>query len=177
MAWQPGQAYSDDLRQRVLAAAGSSRLVAARFGVSVSYVINARQRRDRSGETSARRQGSRRTPILTPLYPFSYPCGRWPPRPAHRMEPGSPAQRRKHAAECGQVHVIANSHVLAATQLDLNQTCCASRRCWRQYPLRARARNTSGHALAAALNASSRLGPAMRIARGSRLRTVLEGSK
>jgi len=68
MGWRPGQAYSDDLRQRVLAAEGRSRAVAARFGVSVSYVIKARQRRERTGETSARRQGSRRPPILAPLH-------------------------------------------------------------------------------------------------------------
>jgi transposase len=58
MGWRRGQAYSDDLRSRVLGAEGSSRAVASRFGVSVSYVVKARQRRDRSGETSARPQRS-----------------------------------------------------------------------------------------------------------------------
>lgn len=53
MVWQRGRAYSADLRERVLAAEGSSRIVAARFGVSISYVIKARQRRDRTGETRA----------------------------------------------------------------------------------------------------------------------------
>jgi len=53
MAWQRGRAYSADLRERVLAAEGSARTVAARFGVSVSYVVKARQRRDRTGETAA----------------------------------------------------------------------------------------------------------------------------
>ena len=53
MTWRRGQAYSDDLRQRVLAAEGTARTVAARFGVSPSYVIKARQRRDRTGETGA----------------------------------------------------------------------------------------------------------------------------
>lgn len=56
MAWRNGQAYSEDLRLRVLSADGSSREIAARFGVSVSYVVKARQRRDRAGETVARPQ-------------------------------------------------------------------------------------------------------------------------
>lgn len=52
-SWRPGQAYSQDLRERVLAANElSARQVAARFGVSVSYVVKARQRRDRLGETT-----------------------------------------------------------------------------------------------------------------------------
>lgn len=49
MAWRRGQAYAQDLRDRVLAAEGSARAVAAQFLVSVSYVIKARQRRDRTG--------------------------------------------------------------------------------------------------------------------------------
>jgi transposase len=45
-----GQAYSQDLRERVLAADDlSARQAAARFGVSVSYVVKARQRRARHG--------------------------------------------------------------------------------------------------------------------------------
>lgn len=63
MVWRSGQAYSDDLRGRVLDANGSARAVAARFGVSVSYVVKARQRRDRHGELNARPQASR-TPRL-----------------------------------------------------------------------------------------------------------------
>jgi transposase len=50
MAWRRGQAYSQDLRDRILAAEGSARAVAAQFQVSVSYVVKARQRRERSGE-------------------------------------------------------------------------------------------------------------------------------
>ncbi len=50
-SWRRGQAYSQDLRERVLAANElSARAVAARFGVSVSYAVKARQRRDRLGE-------------------------------------------------------------------------------------------------------------------------------
>ena len=50
-----GVAYSADLRERVLGCEGSSREVAARFGVSVSYVIKARQRLDRTGKRGVRR--------------------------------------------------------------------------------------------------------------------------
>ena len=53
MAYRRGQAYSQDLRDRVLAAPGSAAIVGARFGVSRSYVIKARQRRDRQGELCA----------------------------------------------------------------------------------------------------------------------------
>ena len=51
-----GQAYSQDLRSRVLAASDrglTARMVAQQFAVSVSYVIKARQRRDRTGVTEA----------------------------------------------------------------------------------------------------------------------------
>jgi transposase len=58
MAHRRGQAYSQDLRDRVLAAAGSAAVVGARFGVSRSYVIKARQRRDRQGEICAGPQRS-----------------------------------------------------------------------------------------------------------------------
>jgi transposase len=52
-SWRRGQAYSQDLRERVLAADDlSARQAAERFGVSVSYVVKARQRRDRHGEVT-----------------------------------------------------------------------------------------------------------------------------
>jgi transposase len=54
MVWRRGRAYWADLRERVLSAEGSARSVGQRFGVSVSYVVKARQRRDRTGETTAR---------------------------------------------------------------------------------------------------------------------------
>jgi transposase len=50
MTWRRGQAYSQDLRDRILAAEGSARAVAAQFLVSISYVVKARQRRERKGE-------------------------------------------------------------------------------------------------------------------------------
>jgi transposase len=56
MRWRRGQTYSQDLRERVLAAEGSARQVAARFGVSVSYVVKARQRRSRDGSDTPRPQ-------------------------------------------------------------------------------------------------------------------------
>ena len=57
MHWTGGRAYSQDLRDRVLAAVdagGPVRAVAPRFGVSVSYIYKALIRRRRSGEVSAR---------------------------------------------------------------------------------------------------------------------------
>lgn len=53
MAWHPGQAYGQDLRDRVLAAEGSIHEVAERFAVSDSYVARARSRRRRLGEVCA----------------------------------------------------------------------------------------------------------------------------
>jgi transposase len=59
MGWRRGQAYSQDLRDRVLACDGlSAAAVAERFGVSISYVIKARGRRDRLGDVAAGRQTS-----------------------------------------------------------------------------------------------------------------------
>jgi transposase len=52
MVWHLGQAYGQDLRDRVLSAPGSIREVAARFGVSQSYVARARSRRRRHGQDS-----------------------------------------------------------------------------------------------------------------------------
>ena len=68
MVWQRGRAYSEDLRSRVLGADGSCRAVAERFGVSVSYVVKARQRRDRDGEIAARPQRSHTRRILGELH-------------------------------------------------------------------------------------------------------------
>jgi transposase len=50
MVWHPGQAYGQDLRDRVLSAKGSIREVALRFSVSESYVARARSRRCRLGD-------------------------------------------------------------------------------------------------------------------------------
>jgi len=63
--WRRGQAYSQDLRDRVLSADGSGcGQVADRFCVSASYVVKARQRRDRLGETTAGAQKSHTLPKL-----------------------------------------------------------------------------------------------------------------
>jgi transposase len=65
MAWQRGRSYSQDLRERVLAADElTSRQAAARFAVSVSYVIKARQRLDRTGVLTTKLRGYRRPPRL-----------------------------------------------------------------------------------------------------------------
>ena len=68
MAWRNGQAYSTDLRLRVLSASGSARETAERFGVSVSYVVKARQRRDRAAEMTARPQRCRMQRQLAGLH-------------------------------------------------------------------------------------------------------------
>ena len=59
MLWQRGKAYSQDLRERVLAAADDGEpvgQVAARLRVSASYVSKVLSRRQRSGQTTARPQ-------------------------------------------------------------------------------------------------------------------------
>jgi transposase len=53
MSWRKGQAYGQDLRDRVLAMPGVLREVAQRFGVSQTYVCRARARREKLGQTSA----------------------------------------------------------------------------------------------------------------------------
>ena len=52
MSWRNGQAYTQDLRDRVLAMPGVLREVAERFGVSQAYVCRARARREKLGQTS-----------------------------------------------------------------------------------------------------------------------------
>lgn len=59
MGWRSGQAYSSDLRGRVLAAVDggtAAGTVATLFSVSVSYVYKALSRRRKTGETEARPQ-------------------------------------------------------------------------------------------------------------------------
>jgi transposase len=56
MSWRRGRAYSQDLRDKVMAAfdAGEpARAVAERFSVSVSYIYKADLRRRRTGDVSA----------------------------------------------------------------------------------------------------------------------------
>ena len=53
MAWHRGQAYGQDLRDRVLAAEGTIHEVAERFAVSDSYVVRARSRCRRLGQVCA----------------------------------------------------------------------------------------------------------------------------
>ena len=57
MAWRSGQSYSQDLRDRVLAAVDSGKSayeVAPLFQVSVSYIYKAQGRRRATGETTAK---------------------------------------------------------------------------------------------------------------------------
>jgi transposase len=69
MGWRQGQAYSEDLRRRVLAAVDggmAARAAAAVFQVSVSYIYKALIRRRRTGETTARAVRGHRARKLTP---------------------------------------------------------------------------------------------------------------
>ena len=67
MAWRRGRALGQDLRDRVLADAGRpARAVAARFGVSASYVVKVRQRLRDQGDAAARPQRNRVPPRLAP---------------------------------------------------------------------------------------------------------------
>jgi transposase len=52
MSWRRGQAYGQDLRDRVLQTPGRLCEVAARFGVSASYVCRARARSQQLGQSS-----------------------------------------------------------------------------------------------------------------------------
>ena len=64
-SWRRGKAYAQDLWDRVLSVDGvASSQVAARFGVSISYVVKARQRRDRLGAVTAGAQRSHTRPKL-----------------------------------------------------------------------------------------------------------------
>lgn len=59
MSWRRGKAYSQDLRERVLAAVDGGMAVAktaALFKVSVSYIYKVRRQRQWTGETTARPQ-------------------------------------------------------------------------------------------------------------------------
>jgi transposase len=68
MAWRRGQAYGQDLRERVLGAAGLSlRAAAARFAVSPSYVAKARARLRDTGEATPGPQRNHVPPRLAPL--------------------------------------------------------------------------------------------------------------
>lgn len=53
MAWRRGKAYPQELRDQVLAAVGAAQAVAARFGVSTSYVRKVRQLRRSHGALPA----------------------------------------------------------------------------------------------------------------------------
>ena len=67
MGNQRGQAYAQDLRDRVLAAEGSIRQVAARFKVSELYVSRARSRKKRLGLDTPGEQRNHVRPKLAGL--------------------------------------------------------------------------------------------------------------
>lgn len=67
MSWRQGQSYSQDLRERVLAAVDRGMPVyeaAALYQVSVSYIYKALARRRLTGEIAARPQRSHTPPML-----------------------------------------------------------------------------------------------------------------
>ena len=68
MTWRRGQAYGQDLRERVAAATSLSlRAAAARFAVSPSYVAKVRSRLRRTGEATPGPQRNHVPPRLAPL--------------------------------------------------------------------------------------------------------------
>ena len=68
MAWQRGQAYGQDLRDRVLACSELTlREVALRFGVSASYVSKIRARLRRLGDAAPGPQHNHVPPRLAPI--------------------------------------------------------------------------------------------------------------
>ena len=69
MSWRSGQSYSQDLRDRVLAAVDGGvavRRAAATFGVSVSYIYKAMIRRRLTGDSGPNRKRGHRPRKLTP---------------------------------------------------------------------------------------------------------------
>ena len=68
MAWRSGQAYGQDLRERVLGAPGSVNAVAQRFGVSASYVARVRSRQRKLGQNCAQPQCNHVLPRLQGMY-------------------------------------------------------------------------------------------------------------
>ena len=69
MGWRRGQAYGQDLRDRVLAAPDLSlRQAAERFAVSPSYVAKVRDRLRHTGAMTPGPQHNHVAPRLTPLY-------------------------------------------------------------------------------------------------------------
>lgn len=69
MAWRKGQAYGQDLRDRVLAAEGTLSAIAERFGVSPTYVARARARQRQLGEDTPGAQCNHVPPKLAGLEP------------------------------------------------------------------------------------------------------------
>jgi transposase len=67
MGWRSGQAYSQDLRDRVLAAVDGGlrvRAVAPLFLVSVFYIYKALERRTATGESKPSARGGRQRPLV-----------------------------------------------------------------------------------------------------------------
>ena len=89
MAWRRGQAYSQDLRSRVLASADEGDRVgaiAAQLRVSVSYVSKVLTRRERTGIATARPQrGQWRAKLAKQTSSFLYNNARFDTNSRIRM--------------------------------------------------------------------------------------------
>lgn len=83
MHWRRGKSYSQDLRDRVFAAADDGEpvgRVASLLRVSVSYVSKVLSRHKLTGEKSARPQRCHMVPKLSGLHPAILAQGDQPPR-------------------------------------------------------------------------------------------------
>ena len=129
MAWRRGQTYSQDLRDRVLAAAAlTARQAAERFGVSVSYVVKARQRLVRTGAPTPRPQ---KPPTARKLLPFH---GALQER-VTRAPDATLAERREWLAEAHGVVAGVTTVWKALRQLKLTRKTSRSGRPSRAAPM------------------------------------------
>lgn len=83
MVWRKGQAYSQDLRDRVLVAVDEGERVyevAAQFRVSVSYIYKALERREQTGAATPGTRGGAQRPrcFVATKPPCSCICARTP---------------------------------------------------------------------------------------------------
>jgi transposase len=99
MSWRKGQAYGQDLRDRVLAMPGVLREVAERFGVSQAYVCRARARREKLGQASPGVQCNHRPLRLAALEPAL--CEQVARAPAQTLRELCQWVRAKHGIEVG----------------------------------------------------------------------------
>jgi transposase len=110
-----GKAYSQDLRERVIAAvdSGTGAYVAAPlFRVSVSYIYKALIRRRTTGEVTARRSGGGPKPKLAPHDDaLRARVAAYPDATLEELQAWQPSARSRSAsAACGTGSSFSNSH-------------------------------------------------------------------